>query len=130
MMHDPSLYHDPMAFKPERFLEADGQSPELDPQSLIFGFGRRICPGRILADSTVWLSVAKSLAVFQISKPVENGVEVDVKAEFQPGVISHPAPCQLQVTPRSDAHEKLILLVEEEHPWEQGDGSELHKIRS
>lgn len=129
-MHDPSLYHDPMAFKPERFLEADGQSPEIDPQSFVFGFGRRICPGRILADSTVWLSVAKSLAVFQISKPVENGAEVDFKAEFQPGVISHPAPCKLQVTPRSDAHENLILLVEEKHPWEQGDGSELHNIRS
>jgi hypothetical protein len=27
------------------------------------------------------------------------------------------------------AHEKLILSVEQEHPWEQGDGSELQNIR-
>jgi Cytochrome P450 len=129
MTHDPALYHDPMAFKPERFLDIDGQGPEVDPHSIAFGFGRRVCPGRILADTTVWLSAAKALAVFEISKPVENGVEVDIKPEFLPGVISHPAPCKLQITPRSAAHEELILAVEQEHPWEQGDGAELHKIR-
>ncbi|KAJ6185902.1 hypothetical protein N7519_007203 [Penicillium mononematosum] len=129
MMHDPALYHDPMAFKPDRFLEIDGRDPEIDPHTFVFGFGRRICPGRILADNTVWLSVAKSLSVFKISKPMEDGTEVDVKPEFQPGVISHPVPFKLQVTPRSAAHEKLILLVEQEHPWEQGDGSELQNIR-
>ncbi|KAJ5925569.1 hypothetical protein N7454_008208 [Penicillium verhagenii] len=129
MMHDPALYRDPMVFKPERFLEMDGQSPEMDPSGFVFGFGRRICPGRILADSTVWLSVAKSLAAFKISKSVENDVEVDLKPEFQPGVISHPVPYTLQVTPRSAAHEELILLVEQEHPWEEGDGSELDNVR-
>jgi hypothetical protein len=129
MMHDPALYHDPMAFKPDRFLEIDGRVPEIDPQTFVFGFGRRICPGRILADNTVWLSVAKSLSVFKISKPVKDGAEVDVKPEFQPGVISHPVPCKLQVMPRSAAHENLILLAVQEHPWEQGDGSELKNLR-
>ncbi|KAJ5994575.1 hypothetical protein N7451_010299 [Penicillium sp. IBT 35674x] len=128
MMHDPTLYHDPLAFKPERFLDVDGREPEADPHNFVFGFGRRVCPGRLLADTTVWLSVAKSLAVFNISKPVENGVEVDLKAAFQPGVISHPVPCKLQVVPRSAPHEELILAVEHEHPWEQGDGSELDRI--
>jgi hypothetical protein len=32
-MHDPSFYHDPVAFKLERFLEADSQKPEIDPHS-------------------------------------------------------------------------------------------------
>lgn len=36
--HDPVNYHDPSAFKPERFL---GRYPEPDPGSTIFGFGRR-----------------------------------------------------------------------------------------
>ncbi|KAJ5653212.1 hypothetical protein N7490_000215 [Penicillium lividum] len=129
MLHDPVVYQDPLAFKPERFLENDGREPETDPHNFVFGFGRRVCPGRILADTTVWVSVAKCLAGFKISKPVESGVEVDVKAEFQPGVISHPVPCKLQVVPRSASHEALLLAVEQEHPWEQGDGSELDKIR-
>ena len=42
MTHDPQKYHDPFAFKPERFLKADGT---LDPDALeptqVFGFGRR-----------------------------------------------------------------------------------------
>ena len=39
--HDPELYHDPMNFSPERFLDADGRPPELDPKNVVFGFGRR-----------------------------------------------------------------------------------------
>jgi hypothetical protein len=30
--------------------------------------------------------------VFNIGKALENSAEVDVKPEFQPGVISHPVP--------------------------------------
>lgn len=125
MTHDPETYHEPMAFKPERFLGVDGRSPEMDPRLLSFGFGRRICPGRFLADNTVFLTVAQSLAVFRIGKAVENGVEVDVKPEFQPGVISHPVPWKFQITPRSPAHENLILSVERAHPWEQSDAPSL-----
>ena len=37
-MHDETAYKDPMAFNPERFL---GDSKELDPRNMVFGFGRR-----------------------------------------------------------------------------------------
>ncbi|KAJ5606342.1 hypothetical protein N7510_009123 [Penicillium lagena] len=106
--HDPEVYHDPMVFKPERFLSIDGREPEMDPHGIVFGFGRRICPGRILADNTVYLSVAQSLTVFNITKIVENGKEVDVKPEFQAGVISHPVPWKFDISPRTPAHEDLI----------------------
>jgi len=39
-------------------------------------------PGLHLADASVWMSVAMSLAVFNISKVVENGVEII--PEFDP----------------------------------------------
>jgi cytochrome P450 len=42
--HDPSVYPDPMAFRPERFLETPTHKPEPDPRNFIFGYGRRICP--------------------------------------------------------------------------------------
>ena len=43
-MHDETLYPDPFAFRPERFLTADGQldTSVVDPETLAFGFGRRI----------------------------------------------------------------------------------------
>lgn len=40
--HDPAVYKDPSFVKPERFL---GDTPDIDPYSMAFGFGRRCgCP--------------------------------------------------------------------------------------
>ncbi|RHZ47488.1 cytochrome P450 [Aspergillus thermomutatus] len=121
--HDPNVYPDPMTFKPERFLEIDSHTPELDPHTLSFGFGRRVCPGKLLADATIFLSVAQSLAVFNFRKGAE-----DIQPKFLPGVISHPAPYKLSITPRSPEHEKLIRSVEVEHPWEESDAATLEKV--
>lgn len=117
-----------MIFKPERFLGVDGREPELDPHTFVFGFGRRLCPGRILASSTLYLSISQSLAVFNVSKAVENGHEVDVQPEFQAGVISHPLPWKYNITPRSAEHEALVLSVEADHPWEQSHAPALNNL--
>lgn len=42
MMHDPSIYSDPMEFNPSRFLKEEGRDPEPDPRDVFFGFGRRL----------------------------------------------------------------------------------------
>ena len=128
MTHDPDVYHDPVEFKPERFLGVDGKEPEMDPHTIVFGFGRRVCPGRILADTTVYLSVVQSLAVFNVTKAVKDDKEVEVKPEFQAGVISHPVPWKFDITPRSVHHEALVLSVEESHPWQQSDAPDLENI--
>lgn len=39
--HDPNIYRDPFAFKPERHLATAGRPAELDPRNIVFGFGRR-----------------------------------------------------------------------------------------
>ncbi|KAG1734486.1 hypothetical protein EDB19DRAFT_1830563 [Suillus lakei] len=43
---------------------------------MCFGFGRPICLGLHLAEASVWMSTVMSLAVFDISKVVENGIEI------------------------------------------------------
>ncbi|KAK5174015.1 uncharacterized protein LTR77_001095 [Saxophila tyrrhenica] len=123
--HDAQVYEDPMTFNPERFLSSP---PPPDPQDFVFGFGRRICPGKLLAETSVWLTVAKSLAVFEISKGVENGVEVEPDIRFTPGIISHPMPFKASIKPRSKQHEDLILKVEAEHPWEESDAEKLQSL--
>ena len=40
MLHDPAVYPDPEAFKPERYL-ANDQDGTFDPAKAVFGFGRR-----------------------------------------------------------------------------------------
>ena len=64
MAHDESVYPDPFSFKPERFL---GPNPNPDP-AMAFGFGRRICPGRFMAYESMWIAIACTLAMFNISK--------------------------------------------------------------
>ena len=41
ILHDPERYHEPMTFKPERFLAIDGKEPEDNPSKFAFGYGRR-----------------------------------------------------------------------------------------
>ena len=42
MTRDASMYPDPEAFRPERFLEMDASTAaKADPRNMVFGFGRR-----------------------------------------------------------------------------------------
>jgi hypothetical protein len=100
MMNDRRLYKDPECFMPERFL---GENPEKDPRAMAFGFGRRycifthkstflhdygrICPGRLLADETLFIVCAMSIAVFDIQKSMKNGVVVEPIRRVAPGFI-------------------------------------------
>ncbi|CAI7597243.1 unnamed protein product [Penicillium glandicola] len=121
--HDPETYVEPMKFNPERFMQHEGgTSPEQDPRKLVFGFGRRICPGRFLADASLFLSIAKSLAVFDITRiPGASDKESHLSDGFLPGIISHPSPFRAQIRPRSEDARILIKSIETEDPWLKGD---------
>ncbi|KAJ7460740.1 cytochrome P450 [Mycena latifolia] len=106
MAHDPRVYPNPMTFEPERFIAKDGKEAEMDPRNLAFGFGRRICPGRVLADASVFISCAMALAVFNISKHPEGG-EIDLEQGV--GTISHPTAFKCLIEPRS---EKALDLIQ------------------
>lgn len=117
-----------MEFDPSRFLNSDGHVVEQDPRNFMFGFGRRICPGRFLAEASVFLAIAKSTAVFNIGQVVEDGVETETVVGFLPGIISHPADYKLSITSRGPSSEKLIRKVEDENPWEKGDSQALDEM--
>ncbi|KAK1216680.1 hypothetical protein PQX77_020693 [Marasmius sp. AFHP31] len=112
MLHDESVYPEPFSFKPERFLTPDGKlNPNVqDPTCAFFGFGKRICPGRHMAQASVWNVMSSVLAVFNIEKPVRNpdGSVIEPTYEYLPGFICHPAPFQCSIRPRSKEAERLI----------------------
>ncbi|THU82960.1 cytochrome P450 [Dendrothele bispora CBS 962.96] len=109
MSHDPAVYPDPMVFKPERYL---GKEPQMDPSDMSFGFGRRICPGRVLADASLFITCAMVLAAYDISPYMENGVpERPPTVEQLPGTVSHPSKFRCSIKPRS---EKALSLIEAE----------------
>ncbi|KAG1789013.1 uncharacterized protein HD556DRAFT_826475 [Suillus plorans] len=101
MLNDPQTSANPSQFNSERFLARDGEEPETEPRTMCFGFGRRICPGFHVANVSIWISTAMSLAAFDISKVVENDVEITSEVESLPGVASHPKPFKYSIKPRS-----------------------------
>ncbi|KAF5360076.1 hypothetical protein D9758_007556 [Tetrapyrgos nigripes] len=69
--HDPSVYKDPDQFIPERHLHKDGNINSI----LAYGFGRRVCVGRYMANDTIWLTIAATLAAVKISSLPNENVE-------------------------------------------------------
>ncbi|KAF7343505.1 Cytochrome P450 [Mycena sanguinolenta] len=108
MAHDPEIYANPMIFDPTRFLETNGKGAELDPTKILFGFGRRICPGRLLAETILFLTCSAILSVFNISKARENGIAVERPLGQTTGTMSHPLPFKCVVKPRNDRAAALI----------------------
>jgi hypothetical protein len=62
------VYPEPDSFKPERFLNRDG-TVRYDPVLLaVFGYGKRICPGKPFVDATVTLfMVSHQYSQFSVS---------------------------------------------------------------
>lgn len=122
---DPATYHDPEIFRPERFL-----APYNEPSAtnVTFGFGRRVCPGKILAASSIYLTFVQSLAVFDKRKAVDgNGQTVEPEHTFGSGIISHPGHFDVQMTPRTDQAKEFVEAVVREHPFQGSDAQYLHK---
>ncbi|KAL9338452.1 hypothetical protein Peur_070221 [Populus x canadensis] len=80
---DPSLWEDPLSFKPERFLGSDLDFKGQDFEFLPFGAGRRICPGLPMAAKQVHLIIATSLYYFDWSLPNgEDPAMLDMSEKF------------------------------------------------
>ncbi|KAF5382593.1 hypothetical protein D9615_002747 [Tricholomella constricta] len=82
MTRDASMFKDPDRFYPERFIKEDGSLDE-SSSDFVWGFSRRTCPGRTFAELTMWIAVARILAVYNIHKAIDShGREIPVKEEY------------------------------------------------
>ncbi|KAG6888160.1 hypothetical protein C0995_010171 [Termitomyces sp. Mi166 len=88
MTLDENVYYEPFIFNPDRFSPKPlGRGEPHPPTS--FGFGRRICPGRHLADDSLWIAMATILATLSISKMIgADGKEITPELKFKLGVTS------------------------------------------
>ena len=105
MSRDKARYPDPEAFFPERFLNSDGTLKEDNPADFVFGFGRRVCPGRPQyipagmqvndwfmpgrhsADASIWTSIVTMLATLDFNPPKDaNGNDIEFEAKFMNGL--------------------------------------------
>ena len=102
-MYDEERYPEPYQFLPERYEEGEGRQPQVDPTSIVFGFGRRcvydcdnlwgavltllhirrLCPGMSIGQASVFLSVIHILFALNVHSAKDvNGMDVIPAAEF------------------------------------------------
>ncbi|KAG6896383.1 hypothetical protein C0992_008664 [Termitomyces sp. T32_za158] len=113
--HSPEIYTHPYRFDPGRFHNSD--QPQLDPQAYVYGFGRRACPGRELANANIFLLMSMMLTVFNLTKAVDtDGNEITPEWSFGPGTVSHPQTFPFKIEPRSTDAEALIANIFKDHP--------------
>lgn len=124
--HDPAIYPEPMEFRPERFL---GEFTQPDPRQWTFGYGRRVCPGRHVADNALLITVAQVLSVFNVSKPMEMGGVVEPDAKFEPGIVTHPKPYKVDIQLRSKEHAQLLEDAKRDWPWRKSHREKLLSVR-
>jgi len=91
ILHDESLYPEPFAFKPDRYMVplSDPQAEkERDPLTYAFGYGRRVCPGLHLAEASMFLSIAMTLSAYNIRQKRDAGGNViELKLDYSTGSI-------------------------------------------
>ena len=89
MTQDPEFFPEPERFRPERWAEMDARTREaVHPRKIVFGFGRRLCPGREFAEASVWLAAACVLALLDVGKACDAaGREITPPAEYFSGFV-------------------------------------------
>jgi len=111
MLQDPDVYPEPHVFRPERYLVSEkGLDVQRDPAKIAFGFGRRFCPGRHLAQNSIFITVASILSAFDILKATgPNGETMEPRVEYGLNIVRHPLPFECDIRPRSKTAEMLIV---------------------
>ena len=86
------LYPDPDTFNPERFI-GRMDSEAAHQVDAIFGFGRRVCPGKAFAEANVWLLMANIVATMDIEKSIdEAGQPITPNPEYIGSIVRYVVP--------------------------------------
>ncbi|KAJ5563107.1 hypothetical protein N7461_001868 [Penicillium sp. DV-2018c] len=103
MNHDETVFPDPFAFKPSRWIE----NPNL-PQ-MLYGIGQRACPGRHMGQDSLFLATARLFWAFDMSQPPD-AEQIDEGRFLDSGttLASFVPDFEVQFTPRSREHQHVI----------------------
>lgn len=101
---DPEVWDAPLEFRPERFLPGgEGQDVSVlgaDGRLVPFGSGRRSCPGKSLAMTTVTAWMATLLHEFEWLPASDTGAGVDLSEVLRLSC-EMAVPLEVRVRPRS-----------------------------
>ncbi|KAG5724292.1 O-methylsterigmatocystin oxidoreductase [Termitomyces sp. T112] len=101
MTLDENVYSNPKEFIPERFLPKPVGNGE--PYPPIFGWGRRICPGRHFGDGSLWIAIATILATTTITNAIDEwGQKIIPEVRFKSAILNLPYPFECKFRDRGN----------------------------
>jgi cytochrome P450 len=116
-------YPSPEAFDPERYVtrtQSGAYEPKTNapnPRAAVFGFGRRGCSGRHIADASLFASIATALATVNVIRAKDaQGKEIVPKVAQSSGFLSHPMPFDYALEHRSAKSRALLAGVQKSAP--------------
>ncbi|PBK94399.1 cytochrome P450 [Armillaria gallica] len=119
---DPEIYGpDAEHFNPTRHLDKDGKlAPGLadtkEESHVTYGFGRRICVGRHVANNFLFINIAMMLWAMNIERATdESGVPLplDVDGCIEEGLVTRPVPFKAKITPRFQEAQEIVEQEQE-----------------
>ncbi|KAI9457602.1 cytochrome P450 [Lactarius psammicola] len=117
---DPAVYGDDATqFNPSRHLKPDGTLAPSPPDTqdeghVVYGFGKRICVGRHVANDTMFIAFAVMLWASEVVPAKDEcgkDIPVDVDGYLDSGMLHLPLPFSCEITPRFP--EVIDILREE-----------------
>nr|BBD34743.1 putative cytochrome P450 [Eschscholzia californica subsp. californica] len=99
---DPRVWSNPSEFRPERFLDREGEGSKMDFRGqhfeyLPFGSGRRMCPGINFASQILHMTLARLLQGFDLSSPSSSPVDM---TEGSGLTLPRATPLEVLISPR------------------------------
>ncbi|KAF8484314.1 cytochrome P450 [Gautieria morchelliformis] len=112
MLHDPTVYPELEKFSPDRFLMAEGHTPQPDPRNVAFGFGHRACPGMEIAENTIWITIVSMFFAFKITPGFDaTGKAIPIDSKHTEHSVRHPKPLKCTIRPRAVNSAVLVKLA-------------------
>ncbi|CAI7629274.1 unnamed protein product [Penicillium manginii] len=110
--YDPSLFPEPESFIPERHLRnldslavSTALSDSYGRDHWDFGAGRRICPGRHLAENSMFITIAKILWAFKLVPPGKVNLS---HGAYEAGTMTIPKPFAVEFICRNQRIEQVL----------------------
>ena len=107
LTHDAQYWDSPWNFKPERFLDENGDVVPPDHMNrkrlLPFEAGRRVCVGQVLAMNRLFLIITSIVQNFDLSPaPGKNKPNHDCRRNFVGGMFTMPEDYEILISERQD----------------------------
>ncbi|KAI9443587.1 cytochrome P450 [Lactarius indigo] len=109
---EPEVFgSDAELFDPARYLGENCRVKVLDGREdghMSFGFGRRICPGRYVAEGTLAIDMATLLWAMRFERPGGVQAELDVRTIVNNSLTARPLPFEYKAVPRFAEAEGML----------------------